>query len=123
MARNREHTHPTQGDKDMANTPPRADMVTNDRGWTEMHEDLAAYIKSETGYSADVTTIRLAFALRNDYRKTERYAKLRADREAAREAEQKAKEEARAQREKERAEKAAAKEKAAAEKKKAKAKS
>jgi hypothetical protein len=61
---------------------PRADMVTDERGWTAMHEDLSAFIKSETGYNADPTTIRLAFALRNEYRKTDRYTALREARAA-----------------------------------------
>lgn len=62
----------------MPSTPPQAEKVETPRGATWMHEDLASYIKSETGYDADVTTIRLAFALRADYRKSEQYASAKA---------------------------------------------
>lgn len=102
----------------MANTkskdaPPQADRLETERGATWMHDDLASYIEEQTGYAADSTTIRLAFAMRNEYRKTDRYRTLREKVRAEKEKEQAAKKEQRA---KERAEKKAAKEKAQAEK-------
>lgn len=70
----------------MSNTPPLADKVESPRGATWMHEDLAAYIEEQTGYQADVTTIRLAFALRADYRKSEQYLAAKAAAKAEKEA-------------------------------------
>lgn len=104
------------------NTPPRAELVESPRGATWMHADLAGFIKDETGYDADETTIRLAFALRNEYRKTERYQNAKqaykeereAERQRAKEERAKAREEAKAKREAEKAEKAAKNEKDAA---------
>lgn len=93
---------------------PQADRLQAERGATWMHDDLAAYIEEQTGYGADSTTIRLAFAMRNEYRKTERYRDLRAE---VRREKEKAREEKKAAAAKERAEKKAAKE--AAEKAKA----
>lgn len=111
----------------MAKTPPKADMLENGRGWTEMHDDLAAWINEQVGYEADSTTIGLAFALRNEYRKTDRYEALRAARadvkaqeEAARAAERQQKADERAaakiQREAEKVAKAEARARAKAEK-------
>lgn len=87
---------------------PRRDMITDPRGWTEMHDLLAEYIEAETGYAPDTTTIRLAFALRNDFRKTQEYADLRAARVEAREAKKAAKAQARKEREAKKAAEAAA---------------
>lgn len=102
----------------MANTPPQASRLEDNRGATWMHEDLAAYIKEQTGYDADPTTIKLAFAMRNEYRATDRYAEAKEQARAAREAEKQAEKERKA---KERAEAKAAKEAEEAKKEKANA--
>lgn len=73
------------------------------------HEDLAAYIQEQTGYAADARTVQLAFNMRNEYRKTDRYKNLVAQMKTEKQA---AEEEAKAAR---KAEKAAAKTKASEE--------
>ena len=66
---------------------PQADRLEAERGATWMHEDLAEYIYEQTGLKADPDTIRMAFAMRNEYRKTDRYANLKEQVKAEKEAE------------------------------------
>lgn len=101
---------------------PQADRLQAERGATWMHDDLAEYIYEQTGLKADSDTIRMAFAMRNEYRKTERYANLKEQVKAEKEAEAaRVKAEKAAERAKAKAEREAAKAAEKAEKEKAKA--
>ncbi len=101
----------------MAKNPPQAERLEDNRGASWMHDDLAAYIKEQTGYDADSTTIKLAFAMRNEYRATDRY---KDQKEAARAEKERARQEEKERKAREREERKAAKEAEKAEKEAAK---
>lgn len=83
------------------------------------HEAMAQWLKEQTGYEPDVQTIKLAFAYRVAWRRTQIYRDLVAGHAEVAEKEKAAEREAKA---KEKAEKAEAREKERAEKEAAKAK-